>query len=145
MAIRTMAPYTIGERFSRDYVFDEKRIVEFATMAGDLNPLHHDRAFAEASPFKGLIASGTHSCSVMMGMLGSYLSERFLVVGLGLSFQLKKPVRAGEKAKIDWEIVGIRRKESLNGDIVTFEGALRNEQGEAAVIAKCDNLIYSVK
>lgn len=50
------------------HVFTVEEIVEFAERF-DPQPFHVDDAAAQASPFGGLIASGWHTCSVMMGML----------------------------------------------------------------------------
>src|SRR3569833_3254761 len=60
-------PFQIGERFERTFVFDADGITAFASMAGDMNPLHHDPAAAAASRFNDKIASGTHTTSIMLG------------------------------------------------------------------------------
>jgi acyl dehydratase len=50
------------------HTFTREEIVEFAQRF-DPQPFHLDEAAAERSPFRGLVASGWHTCSVMMGML----------------------------------------------------------------------------
>jgi acyl dehydratase len=50
------------------HTFTREEIVEFAQKF-DPQPFHLDEAAAEKSPFRGLVASGWHTCSVMMGML----------------------------------------------------------------------------
>jgi acyl dehydratase len=135
------SPFRIGEEISRDVVFEKDSIKQFATLAGDMNPLHHDEAMANASRYGSLIASGTQTSSVMMGALASFISSRGSAVGLGFSVKMRKAVKAGERAKIVWKIVSIEYKASLGGDIVTFEGALLNSQGQVAVSASSHNLI----
>ena len=50
------------------HTFTREEIVEFAEKF-DPQPFHVDETAAESSPFRGLVASGWHTCSVMMGML----------------------------------------------------------------------------
>lgn len=137
----TPSPFRIGEEISCDAVFGKDSIKQFATLAGDMNPLHHDEAFANASRYGSLIASGTQTSSVMMGALASFISSRGSAVGLGFSMKMRKAVKAGEKAKIVWTIVSVDYKASLGGDIVTFEGELLNAEGQVAVSATSQNLI----
>jgi hypothetical protein len=79
----------------------------------------------------------------MMGALASYISQQAFAVGLGFSVTMKKAIRADEKATIVWTVIASEHKESLKGDIVTFEGTLSNQQGEVALSANCANLIYT--
>lgn len=138
---RTSA-FQVGEIFTRAVTFGKEAIVQFATLAGDFNPLHHDEAFAKATQFNGLIASGTQTCALMLGALATLISERTVAVGLGFSLKMKKAIHAGENATIVWEVVAIEPKPSLKGDIVTFAGKLLNQHGEPAITAECANLIF---
>jgi acyl dehydratase len=135
------SPFRVGEEISSEVLFDKDGIKQFATMAGDMNPLHHDEAVAKASRYGSLIASGTQTTSVMMGALASFISSRGTAVGLGFSVKMRKAVKAGERAKIVWKTVSIEYKASLGGDIVTFDGELLNSEGQVAVSATCGNLI----
>ncbi|MCK9917492.1 MaoC family dehydratase [Microbacteriaceae bacterium K1510] len=141
-ATESACPFTIGESFTKTFVFDSEGITTFATMAGDMNPLHHDREIAEASRFKSLIASGTQTSSVMLGALATYVSARASAVGLEFSVRLKKAIRAGETTKLTWTISSIEEKTSLSGDIVVFEGTLYNQEGVAALSATALNLVF---
>jgi acyl dehydratase len=141
-ATESACPFTIGESFTKTFVFDSEGITTFATTAGDMNPLHHDREIAEASRFKSLIASGTQTSSVMLGALATYVSARASAVGLEFSVRLKKAIRAGETTKLTWTISSIEEKLSLSGDIVVFEGILYNQEGVAALSATASNLVF---
>jgi acyl dehydratase len=135
--------FQIGEQFTREVVFDRNAVTQFATMAGDFNPLHHDEQAATASPFKSLIASSAHTGALMLGSLATFISSRVSAVGLGFSMRLKKAMRVGEKARIVWTVVSIEPKRKLGGDVITFEGKLFNSQNQVAVTATCDNLIFN--
>jgi acyl dehydratase len=137
--------FKIGEEISRAVTFEKNAIKRFATLVGDMNPLHHDEEFAKSSRYGGLIASGTHTSSVMMGAIASFISARAPAVGLGFSVKMKKPIRADETARIVWRIVSIEYKASLGGDIVSFDGVLLNADGQTAVAATCANLIFPNK
>lgn len=141
----SISPFKIGEEISREVTFETDAIKHFATLVGDMNPLHHDEEFAKSSRYGGVIASGTHTSSAMMGVIASFISGRASAVGLVFSFKMKKAIRAGEKARIVWRIVSIEYKASLGGDIVTFEGEMLNADGQIAVSATCGNLIFKNK
>jgi acyl dehydratase len=141
-AIEGACPFKIGESFTKTYIFDSVGIAAYATMAGDMNPLHHDRMIAEASRFESLIASGTQTSGVMLGALATYVSARASAVGLEFSMRLKKAIRAGEATTIAWTITSIEEKPSLGGDIVVFDGTLYNQDGVAALSAIGSNLVF---
>lgn len=134
--------FQIGEQFSRQVMFDLEAVTQFATMAGDFNPLHHDEQIAKASRFNCLIASSAHTSALMIGSLATFISSRVAAVGLGFSVKLRKAVRVGEKATIVWRVVSIEPKRALGGDVITFAGELLNSKDEVAVVATCDNLIF---
>lgn len=136
-------PFQIGERFERTFVFDAEGISAFASMAGDMNPLHHDPVAAAASRFNGMIASGTHTTSIMLGALATLVSDRGSAVGLEFSVRMKKAVRAGEATRLIWTVTDVTPKPSLHGDIVTFSGELFNQDGSIALSVTAANLIFS--
>lgn len=123
----------VGQRFSRDITFDEESIREFARLAGDENPLHYNTELASRTRFGGLIASGTHSAAIMMGAVAAFSARFGPALGLEFSVKLKRPVRAGERLHIEWEVSAIEEKPSLGGSIVSFTGRVINNKGETAV------------
>ncbi len=125
--------YEVGQRISREVTFDEESIREFARLAGDENPLHHDKELAARTRFRGLIASGTHSAAIMMSPLTAFTVQFGSVLGLEFSVKFRKPVRAGEHLHIEWEISEIEEKPSLEGSIVSFTGQVINNKGETVV------------
>ena len=58
---RTYEELAVGERASLSHQVEERDLLLFAAVSGDVNPVHLDEAFAAATPFKGRIAHGMFS------------------------------------------------------------------------------------
>ena len=131
----------VGERFARRARFDAESIRRFATLCGDMNPLHHDEAAAEAGPFGTLIASGPHVVALMMGLDATYLSERFDAVGLGFDFRFVKAVPAGAELTLEWTVSACRPTSGATGYVVKVEGRAVDDAGTVFVTGKGENLV----
>jgi acyl dehydratase len=134
-------PFEIGETFQQSLIFDVESIRLFATMVGDTNPLHHDEDYARKTRFGGLIASGGHYSALMMGAVAKNLAMRSAGLGLEFTFQFRKAVHAGSIMKLEWRIVEIEPKASLNGHILTLEGKLIAPNGIVAVCATSKGVV----
>lgn len=131
----------VGERFARRVTFDADAIREFAALSGDHNPLHHDDAAGEASPFGRIIASGPHVVALMMGLDATYFSRRFDALGLTFDFRFVKAVPAGTTLNLEWTIVARVSKPSLRGEVVDVEGRAVDDTGQVYVTGHGSNLI----
>ncbi len=125
----------VGQSFERQVPFDAPGIAAFAASCGDINPLHHDAAYAAASRFGGIIASGPQVTSLLMAMVAAYFAPLGPGVGLGFNFRLRSAVRAGETVTMRWTITGVAAKRSLGGHVITLEGQVLRPGGAAAVLA----------
>lgn len=123
---------TPGARFERFVTFDEASAQAFATLAGDLNPIHHDRDFAKTSRFGGLIVSGTQTTAMMLGMTASFLAQFGPCVGLDAKFRFRRAVPMGETVRMQWTVTSAAEKPRL-GTLVTMEGTLTLASGETAL------------
>ncbi len=135
------APFRIGDHVSRRVVFDAESIRRFATLSGDMNPLHHDDRAAAAGPFGTLIVSGTQIVALMMGLDATFLSERHMALGLGFEFRFVRAVPAGTELTLQWVVAGSTWKASLSGHIVTAEGRAVDDEGTVYVTAIGRNLV----
>jgi acyl dehydratase len=134
-----VGPPPVGARIAHDLLLDAAAIKAGARAIGDMNPLHHDEAFAAASRFGELIASGAHTGALLVGMLGSAFgndsTEGSGLVGVDYSVQFRAPVRVNRAMRMEWEVAAVepRRK----GAIVRMDGRIVDAETAApALIAK---------
>ncbi|TKC89417.1 acyl dehydratase [Trinickia terrae] len=131
----------IGETCSSTLTLPLESIKSFATLVNDLNPLHHDEAYAAQSRFGGIIASGTQPVAHFMALLATHFTKYAQSLGLEFDFKLKKAVHAGDTLTLSWRVVDAYWKESLNGDLVTLEGSAVNQRGETALLGAATILV----
>jgi acyl dehydratase len=138
-------PAAVGETFTLRVRFSDEEIRAFATTVLDFNPLHHDLAAAKAQGYRGLIASGTQLGSVFMAMTATHFAKPGSNgrprsgVGMGFEIRFRAPVYAGEDIDLRWTVLGVERKESLNGWITRLEGDART--GETLLMSGTGTLL----
>jgi acyl dehydratase len=125
-----------GERFSKEVTLSPSLVSEFAKAAGDYNPMHNDPEFAAKTRFKKLIASGTHTTALLLGLTASYFSKHGSTVGLEFWQRFKRPVFADETIKIEWLVVKVTPNKKLNGEVVELRGRIKGADGQTSVGAK---------
>lgn len=120
------------------HTFTAEEILEFAERF-DPQPFHVDEAAAKASPFGGLVASGWHTCSVLMGMfVRNVLAGSTSMGSPGIEeIRWLKPVRPGDDIKLFNSILDKRVSASRpdRGIVTTlWEGI--NQAGETVVTVR---------
>src|SRR5512143_3803453 len=98
------------------HTFTEQEIIAFARQF-DPQPFHTDPEAAKHSFFKGLIASGWHTCCVAMRlMVDKYVSRSASLGSPGLdNIRWLAPVRAGDTISYRRTITASRASESKPG------------------------------
>ena len=124
------------ERFSIEITLTPALVAAYAQAAGDTNPVHHDPEFAAATRYGRLIASGTHTTALLLGLTASHYSERGAMVGLEFWVRFRRPIYADETILLEWLVVKVAPNEKLNGDIVELRGRIRGQNGVTALGAK---------
>ena len=124
------------ERFAKEITLTPTAVREYALSVGDTNPVHHDAQFAAASRYGRLIASGTHTTALLLGLTASYFSAKGSMVGLEFWVRFVRPVSADETIRLEWLVVKVTPNEKLGGDIVELRGRIKGEGGDTAVGAK---------
>jgi acyl dehydratase len=110
---------------------EESAIVEFATRF-DPQPFHINKAAAEESGWKGLIASGWHTCGIAMRLVadtilcgsGSYGSP-------GLEYlKWPTPVRAGDALILRVQVLEVRVSRSGHYGVVRWQWRMVNQRDQ---------------
>ena len=120
--------FTTGE-----LLVTQERIDEFASLTGDLNPLHIDEAFASGTIFKRTIAHGMLVFSLALGLwYEAGFTRQSVVAFLGLNeVKFRAPVFPGMRIRVSSRVKAARVSESRpDSGIVTFEDSIVNESGE---------------
>jgi acyl dehydratase len=112
-----------------------EEIVEFAGRY-DPQPFHLDEAAAEASPFRGLVASGWNTCAAMMGILvRDVLADSTSMGSPGLdNIRWLKPVRVGDTVRLTVRVLDKRVSASKpDRGIVSTRWEGHNQHGELVI------------
>lgn len=115
----------VGDAAERSHRTTMQDIVSFSEMTGDRNPLHYDRALAEASIFGKLIVQG----GVTSGLLNAVVAEDLPGPGtvfLGVEWKFIKAVGVDELIIGRVEITEVRDDKP----ICKVATSVRNEAGE---------------
>jgi acyl dehydratase len=97
----------VGDVARRSRTVTARDIELFTELTGDRNPLHYDRAAAEASRFGGIIVQG----GVTTGLLNAVVAEDLPGPGsvfLNLSLDFLAAVRPGDTITAEVEVTGVR-------------------------------------
>lgn len=85
----------VGQTASFSKTVTEADIVLFAGISGDTNPVHLDEQYAGQTMFRGRIAHGLLSASLLSAVLGTRLPGPGCIY-LGQTLNFKAPVRIGD-------------------------------------------------
>src|SRR5215471_14453007 len=121
------------DRFSSQVVLTPESVASFARAAGDNNPVHFDASFAAQTRYRQLIASGTHTTALLLGLTAAHFSREASMVGLQFSVRFKRPVFANETVDLEWLVIKVTPNPRLGGDIVELRGRIRCENKATAV------------
>lgn len=121
------------ERFSSEITLRPAMVAEYANAVGDTNPIHHDAEVAASSRYGRLIASGTHTTALLLGLTASHFSKMGAMVGLEFWVRFRRPVFADETIRLEWLVVKVTPNAKLKGDVVELRGRIRGQNGETAM------------
>jgi len=146
----------VTERYFEDYAVgasdehgpirvEEAEVIEFGQRF-DPQPIHIDRAAAEAGPYGGLIASGWHTCALMMRLLvDQFLSPASSLGSPGVDeLRWLRPVRPGDRLTVRTVVTEARLSRSKpDRGLIRTRVELINQAGEVALSLIAMNLVRS--
>ena len=124
------------QRFSSEITLTPELVGAYARAAGDDNPVHHDAEFAATTRYGRLIASGTHTTALLLGLTASHFSKQGAMVGLEFWVRFRRPVYADEPIRLEWLVIKVTRNEKLGGAVVELRGRVQGSDGKTALGAK---------
>ena len=116
----------------------EEEIIAFARQF-DPQPFHVDHDAAAKSMFGGIIASGWHTCSIMMRMMvDGFLSQAASLGSPGVDeIRWIKPVRAGDTIAVTTTVLDARASSSKpDRGVVHTMWEAKNQHGETVATVK---------
>jgi acyl dehydratase len=116
----------------------EQEIVDFARQF-DPQPFHLDHDAAAASHFGGLVASGWHTCSVMMRQIVDHLLLKSVSHGSPGVDEIRwlKPVRPGDTLSMSMRVVeAIPSRSKPDRGVLKSEYEAVNQHGERVLTMK---------
>jgi 3-hydroxybutyryl-CoA dehydratase len=134
----------IGDQCHFSKTLTESDILMFATVSGDVNPVHLDEEFAKGSIFKERIAHGMWSGSLVSAALATVMPGPGTIY-LNQSLNFHRPVMLGDTLQVT--LCAKNKKDEKN--IVVFSCDVKNQHektvlsGEAQVIAPTEKITIS--
>lgn len=146
----------MNERWFEDYVVgtmaehgtvvvDEAELLDFGRRF-DPQPFHVDAEAAARGPFGGLIASGWHTCALMMRLFAQeYLSEASSLGSPGVDeLRWLRPVRPGDRLTLRTTVEEARRSRTKpDRGLVRTRVELREDDGGVVLSLTAMNLILA--
>jgi len=124
---------SVGQRATLRRTFTMDDVLAFATLSGDMNPIHLDPEYARRTPFGRPIVHGILTASLLSNLLGEELPGPGSIY-LGQSLKFLLPVYVGEEVIVAVEVTDIREDKpivTLRTTVSTADGVALD--GEAVV------------
>lgn len=125
MPSATIAELEVGMAAKLTKTYDEWDIYTFAALTGDLNRAHIDEAFAEKTIFRGRIAHGMLTASLVSAAIGMRLPGTGSIY-LSQELHFLRPVRIGDTVTARIEVVTLVPAKNL----ATLRTTCTNHHGE---------------
>jgi acyl dehydratase len=114
-----------GDAFTLVRTFTEELSRAFGELSRDYNPVHHDRRFAEAKGFTGLICHG-----LLVGSLVTEVGGQIGWLATGMEFRFLKPVYFGDTITCRFTLAEIDERGRARG-----QATFTNQHGTTVIEA----------
>jgi 3-hydroxybutyryl-CoA dehydratase len=125
---KTFKELEIGDQGQFTKTVTERDIILFGEVSGDVNPVHFDEAYASKTLFKGRIAHGMWSASLISTCIGTVMPGPGSIY-LGQTLDFKLPVRLGDTLTA---LVTIDQKIDAK-KLLIIDCVVSNQNGEVVV------------
>src|SRR5258706_5762554 len=125
----------VGQKFCHQKVLTQEAISAFAREAGDMNPLHHDPAYAATTRYTRVVACGGQYSALFLGLAAQELSGYGHPLSTEASFSFLRPVLANDTLTITWEIVDVLQTGLYGGPVGSISGKINNQLGKVPMTA----------
>ena len=99
----------VGQEATLKRTLREADIALFAALSGDCNPAHLDHVYAEASPFRGVIAHGMWGGALISAVIGMKLpGPGTIYLNQNLSFT--RPIRPGDEVEARVSVASVDKR-----------------------------------
>jgi 3-hydroxybutyryl-CoA dehydratase len=123
----------VGMRESYAKTVKSSDVVGFAEITGDRNPIHLSEHFAAKTPFKGRIAHGLYTASLISAVIGTRLPGPGAIY-ISQTLKFLAPVKIGDTVDAMVEVVElIEQKQRARLACICKVGATVVLEGEAVV------------
>ncbi len=119
----------VGMSEQIEKVLGNEEVQTFADLTGDNNPIHLDEDYASTTMFKGRIAHGMLTASLISNILGTKLPGTGAIY-LSQSVRFRAPVRLGDNVVVKATVSEMNEKRKIVtlaceckvGDVVVLDG-----------------------
>ena len=126
----------IGDCESVTVVVSDDKVVQFADITGDENPIHLNEDYARKSVFGERIAHGLLTAALISAVLGTKLPGPGAVY-ISQNLKFMAPVKIGDKVTAIVEVVGKKDDKKR----VTLKTNCFNNEGKAVIIGEAVMLV----
>jgi 3-hydroxybutyryl-CoA dehydratase len=126
---------SVGQSAERSQWVGAGDIAAFAQLSGDTNPVHLDEAYAQTTPFGGIVAHGMLSAAYISAVLGTQLPGPGAIY-LSQSLRFRRPVRIGDEVVARVTVMALdERRGHVTLETVCLVAGKVVLDGEALVMA----------
>lgn len=130
---KTFDEIRVGDRAALSRTLKTEDISLFAVTSGDVNPVHLDKDYAQASRFHEVIAHGMWGGALISAVLGTELpGPGTIYVKQSLSF--RKPVGVGDRITAKVTVIGKNEKSKH----VTLDCECVDQEGDSVIVGEAE-------
>jgi len=126
--MRTFEELQVGDRAAIRRHITQEDVARFVEMTGDDNPLHVDRDYAEATPFRDVVVHGMLGASLLSTVIGTKLPGEG-ALWISQSFEFPAPVRLGDELEVSATVTAKHERQRL----LELDARIVNQHGEVVL------------